>query len=857
MIPVKLSLSGFLSYREPVTLDFTGIDLACISGANGAGKSSLLDAITWALFGQARKRDESLIHTACQKAEVTLDFEYENNLYRVHRSIQRGKGNTVDFFVHNPQADKPSQVWKTLSERTLRETDALIVRTLRLDYDTFINASFFLQGKADQFATQRPAERKRILGSILGLDVWETYKDQATTQRKEKEDEVKALDARMGEVLQELSEEPARKQRLHELEGQLATLSTSRVQQAKALQELKKLEASLLEREKMLVSLFKQLEIASQYRDRNAKTLQERQSELQSYELQLEHADETETAYHKWQQSRQSLSELEIVAEKFRQSDNQRREPLMRIEAERARLAQEIANLEASLAALEKNEENLQALYPQLEALEADIQRCQSQIAQRMELEDAIRTLHQQQADARAENPRLKAEMEELRERMTRLEKTEGTECPLCGQPLSEDERQALLKKLSDEGTAKGVRYRDNQALLNEFTAKLAEMEKSLTSLKKADDTLRSVTRQQDQLKDRIHQAKSQREEWDAKAAPHLGDLKARLAVEYFMLDDRQLLKQIDAELKTLGYDAAAHERLRRFEQSGRATETAFNALGNARAALVPLRREIEGLQSQLERQNTEVESLQKAHDQAAAQLAADQTQLPDMRTAENALLDAQEAENRLRMEVGAARQKVAVLDTLRQRQVALNDERENLTRRIEQLKLLEKSFGKDGVPALLIEQALPEIEAQANVTLSRLSNNTMSVQFITQRDYKDASRDDKKETLDIRISDGSGARDYEMFSGGEAFRVNFAIRLALSRVLAQRAGARLQTLVIDEGFGNQDAQGRQRLIEAINLVKGDFARILIITHLEELKEVFPTRIEVEKTARGSTLRVI
>ncbi|MBU4224586.1 MAG: hypothetical protein KKC71_02050, partial [Chloroflexi bacterium] len=93
--------------------------------------------------------------------------------------------------------------------------------------------------------------------------------------------------------------------------------------------------------------------------------------------------------------------------------------------------------------------------------------------------------------------------------------------------------------------------------------------------------------------------------------------------------------------------------------------------------------------------------------------------------------------------------------------------------------------------------------------------------------------------------------------SGGEAFRVNFAIRLALSEVLAQRKGARLQTLVIDEGFGSQDTQGRQRLIEAINAVRGDFAKILIITHLDELKDVFPTRIEVEKTDKGSSVLVV
>ncbi len=156
----------------------------------------------------------------------------------------------------------------------------------------------------------------------------------------------------------------------------------------------------------------------------------------------------------------------------------------------------------------------------------------------------------------------------------------------------------------------------------------------------------------------------------------------------------------------------------------------------------------------------------------------------------------------------------------------------------------------------MLIEQALPEIESKANETLARLSGGGMSVRFVTQTQYRDRNRDDLRETLDIQISDGAGTRDYEMFSGGESFRVNFAIRLALSEVLAQRAGARLQTLVIDEGFGSQDALGRQRLIEAINLVQQDFAKILVITHIDELKDAFPTRIEVEKTELGSSVRI-
>ena len=83
----------------------------------------------------------------------------------------------------------------------------------------------------------------------------------------------------------------------------------------------------------------------------------------------------------------------------------------------------------------------------------------------------------------------------------------------------------------------------------------------------------------------------------------------------------------------------------------------------------------------------------------------------------------------------------------------------------------------------MLIEQALPQIESKANEILDRLSNGSMSVRFITQQKYKDQNREELRETLEIQISDSAGMRDYELFSGGEAFRINFAIRAALSEL--------------------------------------------------------------------------
>jgi len=131
------------------------------------------------------------------------------------------------------------------------------------------------------------------------------------------------------------------------------------------------------------------------------------------------------------------------------------------------------------------------------------------------------------------------------------------------------------------------------------------------------------------------------------------------------------------------------------------------------------------------------------------------------------------------------------------------------------------------------------------------MTDGRMHVRFNMQRETQAG---EVRETLDIQISDELGTRAYELYSGGEAFRVNFAIRVALSQLLARRAGTQLQTLIIDEGFGVLDAAGREHLVEAINAAQEDFQRILVVTHIDELKDAFPVRIEIRKEAEGSEI---
>lgn len=851
MIPIRLKLTGFLSYRDPVEVDFSGFNMACISGHNGAGKSSLLDAFTYVLFGQARKTGEALIHSASEIAEVALDFDYEGNRYRIQRILPRGKSTTLEFQVWDGER------WRPLTERSIRETQAKIEQTLRLDYETFINASFFLQGKADQFTQQRPGDRKRILASVLGLDQWESYRERTAERRKGLEREVDLVDGRLAEINAELSEEADRKARLEALENQLKEMAATRKVQGNALETARRMAASLAQERKLTETLAVALERSRANQTALSARLAAKQAERESQTGLVKRAAEVESSYGAWTEARAALEAFEAAAAQFREQEKRRQPFLDEINSERARLEQERLALSEQYAVIGNQLLVIDELSKEQERAEKALLAAEEKVHQREILRTQLDELRQRQASLRAENEGLKAQMLAMDERIKNLEVTQAGECPLCGQELSPEHRAATIEGLKAEGKVFGDQWRANRSETESIAGQVAERETQVKGLSEAESERVRLAAQLSALQERLETARQAAAAWEAGGKARLQAVEGLLNGEKFAAEARSQLSKIDAELAALGYDAAAHDAARQAEQAGRGSEAEFRNLESARAALKPLDDEIASLNQQLSSLNSELDNAEDAYAEAAARLGEAETNTPDLEATERALFDLQERENRMNMEVGGARQLVAVLDSRRGQKAQYAARREELAAEIARHKTLERAFGKDGVPALLIEQALPQIEEKANDLLDRLSNGAMSVRFVTQASYKDKKRDDLKETLDIVISDPAGERDYEMFSGGEAFRVNFAIRLALSEILAQRTGARLQTLVIDEGFGSQDAQGIQRLIEAINTVKGDFAKILIITHLDELKDAFPNRIEVEKGERGSIVRLI
>ncbi|MBD2203379.1 SMC family ATPase [Calothrix sp. FACHB-1219] len=340
-----------------------------------------------------------------------------------------------------------------------------------------------------------------------------------------------------------------------------------------------------------------------------------------------------------------------------------------------------------------------------------------------------------------------------------------------------------------------------------------------------------------------------------------IAQLELRIQQEQTDSDCAREIAALDRYITELGYSSEQHNQLRQAVKQNQPWQFRHQQMLSAQQQYPQLQMRSQELTAAktarlAERQTlaSQIDSIQQQLEETAnptVQIQALEQQLQARRRQ----LDEQIAK------LGRLEQLAAQLETM-QNQYEQQQQQLQATKQQQRVyQELAQAFGKNGIQALMIENVLPQLEAETNQLLSRLSANQLHVQFITQKAGK-SSKSTKKnakliDTLDILIADARGTRAYETYSGGEAFRINFAIRLALAKLLAQRAGAALQLLIVDEGFGTQDAEGCDRLIAAINAIASDFACILTVTHMPHLKEAFQARIEVNKNQQGSQVRLL
>lgn len=252
MIPLELELHNFLAYRVPGPLSFEGMHVACLAGPNGAGKSSILDAITWSLWGRARSGSpDELIHQGQTEMRVGLTFQQGPLRYRVVR--QRKSGKRGQSLLELQVWDEFTGAWRGLSETNMRSTQDKIDALLHLDFDTFVNSAFLMQGRADEFTKKAPAQRKQVLAAILGLERWEVYEDRAKDRLSRTRADIQRLDGRLEEIERELGQRNA-------YQMELVTAEAAASGTAQALADAEQQWAGLERSRNQLVALQRQID---------------------------------------------------------------------------------------------------------------------------------------------------------------------------------------------------------------------------------------------------------------------------------------------------------------------------------------------------------------------------------------------------------------------------------------------------------------------------------------------------------------------------------------------------------------------------------------------------------------------
>ena len=901
MIPLKLQLKNFLSYgNELQTIDFGNYSLICLSGKNGHGKSALLDALTWSLWGQARKiggspkADQGLLRLGQTQMMVSLDFECAGNSYRIRREYMQTYGKPVtvlDFALYDAKAN----TYISLTEKTIRDTQAKIENTLRLSFDSFINSAFLRQGHSNEFSKKSPKERKEILAAILGLESYERIRRRATEKIKS----IHTQQHYFNTLKEKFENDLAQKNAINESLKAIIKAQADNLQKKSLLSQEKVLYEQTLEninQEKNKLTIqkahYQQLQenkhlLEKELHEKRAAWKRTHSLQLKSINYnQLEQDKEyllNEIKNHQELLQNRLLLQQELLTEKEKASTlyhslhaqkniavNNKKITLERLLSEKKHLVFQINDATHLLEKVNSERDNLQK---EQEEIEKKIIILDTQKNKYLEAQFQKRRDYYQRWIAQLNFT--SSELQALSQKCRLVNQEQSPCCPLCEQNLSASRKRFLKQKFDEQTKIFERNYYRFNIIIKKLKQLLITQHEQLQLLgtQTQEQAVYVVTK--DELLKKITIC-----------------TEKKLDVQQNLNKYKELLAIVEQTIQS------EQNFLNTLTTSNHPDESAETKLYTV------LQTNIVALEQQI---GTHKYNKQK-HDTALQQLVYTQKQLDEYKNVNEhqhiqpqRMLDIQELcrslktlkkklsesselnkqEFKLLESQKSVKEKIKELETIHADRIKeyeqLLQQRGSLENQQKKLEETEKDYyhyqkeiqiciaqaadyhaiahvtSKDGIQALLIEEAIPEIEHEANELLSRLTDNQTQLFIESLRDLKKGG---SKETLDIKISDATGIRPYELFSGGEAFRIDFALRIAISKLLARRAGTSLQTLIIDEGFGSQDEEGLSHIMEALYKIQNDFAKIIIVSHLNSMKNQFPVHFVIEKRSNGSTVEI-
>ncbi len=874
MRPLRLTISAWGPYPERCSIDFTRMNEAgiyLITGPTGAGKTTIFDAISYALYGQlsGQLREKNTVRSDFARADtptfVELLMEHGGSRYEIRRNPEykrprkRKSASGEAFTIEKESASLKLPDGSVLAGNS--EVNQKIRELLVLDYRQFKQLSMIAQGEFARFLTESAQEKTRIFREIFDTGLYERFARRLKEKANALEKEVETYRLRAEENIRTLRCEDSRwlelsgpaegsgypYERLLQCLGTL--LKENKKQQKQASKEAAALKQALEEAKDSVQQ--------AEQGNRVLEQLQQVQQKLQLLEAKQPAAREKEKRL-KAAEAAESVRLKELAAVNAGQQAEKEEGRLRQLREEADHLRAEAGTLRQILALKEET----QAAYELMirwEKAEAEVK------IQAEKLTEATAKLDRwQQAYCQAE-----AEEEKARERYETAQRLwrrsvigiaaglveEGKPCPVCGS-LEHPAVASLAQEVPDEKQ------------LQELEGSLQASREELRQLHGKAAAAREVKeREQERYEACLAVSASLEKQKEGLAEP----VSALLQKPY----EQQLKQFLKKAERALEIDATLAEKKRQQAEQKKQAEQAGRDWQEAKKAF-ELVREQKGFGSEEAYRQAvlgpeEKETLQK-------ELESYHGQLSETRGLEEHLKE--EATRQSYTDVSPLKEQVSGL--LKEQEISLKRQqelviaaeglaqtKEQLSRNYKNMQKEAQSYGTikdlsnmangENAKRLVFEQYVlagyfEEILQAANIRLRQMSQGRYELSRTTEN--PDGRR---KDNLDITVMDyyTGKCRPVKTLSGGESFKASLSLALGMSDVMqAEHGGIRVEALFLDEGFGSLDAQSLDAACSVLTGLRERDRVIGIISHVEELKERIPDQILVEKGRNGSSLHV-
>jgi exonuclease SbcC len=791
----QLHLRNFRQHSDTL-IDFES-GLTGIIGPNGSGKTTILEAVAWALYGMPAARGtkegiRSLRAPARASVRVDLDFDLAGHRYRVSRSLT-----SAELYLDGASAP----IANTISGVT-----ELIRRRLGMSQQEFFNTYFTGQKELSVMAAMGPAERAQFLSRVLGYERLRGAQMLVRERRNVIRGEATGLQSAMPE-----SEVIAR-----QLADAEARLATAQKQAKDALKRLAKAHEALMgvkprweeaqRAKEALQEIVAELKVRESEEGSATRDVERLTTSLAEITDARKEIEQIKAELHVHSGIASQLLEMERLS----REEGRRRELLQNkqlLERDVARLIERSVGLEAADDERATEESARDALRAELDALIALVEQART---------DWVRD----RQEATTKRDALRATYLEIKAQRDRIaDMGPESQCPICTRPLADHFRE-VLDDLDGKLTAVEVdgRY---------FAARVEQLSETPAPLRELEVKLH-------QLGERVDASSKRITDLQLKAQSH-----AQLSREIREKTERLTTIASDLEAIPPGYHVTRHAELRQ-RHAQFAPMAARSARLEALTEREPqLRKELKTAQTKLQKSLTRMKELKqqqkasrfseekfselrKSHDAAAAELRSAELDGLGAQKELEAAQAVRDSADRVRRDLEQAQERLRALTTDRR----LHEE-------------LDRAF--TDLRAELNQHLRPEISELASTFLSELTGGR----------YSELELDDDYNI--VVLEDGIPK---PVISGGEEDLANLVLRLAISQMIAERAGQAFSLLILDEVFGSLDESHRHNVVELLRRLHDRFEQVVLITHIESVREGLDRVITVRYDEQNGTSRV-